>query len=91
MPTINQLPTLDTLEPSTQVPTYSVENGDARTFSLSTLTAYMQETVFEGAATAAVSTGTGTVKMASANSSNSAGWLEISPGKWVPYWSDPTP
>ena len=43
MPTINQLPTLDTLEPSNQVPTYSVENGDARKFSLSTLTAYMQD------------------------------------------------
>jgi len=43
MPTINQLPTLDTLEPSNQVPTYSVENGDARKFSLSTLTEYMQD------------------------------------------------
>jgi hypothetical protein len=43
MPTINQLPTLDTLEPSNQVPTYSVENGDARKFSLSTLTAYIQD------------------------------------------------
>jgi polygalacturonase len=43
MPTINQLPTLDTLEPSNQVPTYSVENGDARKFSLSTLTEYIQD------------------------------------------------
>jgi hypothetical protein len=45
MPTINQLPTLDTLEPSNQVPTYSVENGDARKFSLSTLTAYLEQTM----------------------------------------------
>lgn len=45
MPTINQLPTLDTLEPSNQVPTYSVENGDARKFSLSTLTEYLEQTM----------------------------------------------
>ena len=37
------------------------------------------------------SSGTGTVKMANANSSNSIGWLELSPGKFVPYWTDTTP
>ena len=39
----------------------------------------------------AVSSGTGTIKMANANSSNSVGWLEVSPGKFVPYWTDTTP
>ena len=39
----------------------------------------------------AASSGTGTVKMANAASSNSVGWLEVSPGKFVPYWTDVTP
>jgi len=39
----------------------------------------------------AASTGTGTVKMGSVNNSTSNGWIEVSPGKYVPYWTDPTP
>ena len=37
------------------------------------------------------STGTGTVKMGSANNSDSSGWIEILPGKYVPYWSNVAP
>lgn len=42
-------------------------------------------------ATEAASTGAGTVKMASGNPADNAGWFEIEDGKWVPYWADPTP
>ena len=40
---------------------------------------------------AAASTGVGSVKMGNANSADNAGWLEITPGKYVPYWTDATP
>jgi hypothetical protein len=37
------------------------------------------------------STGVGSVKMGNANPADNAGWLEITPGKYVPYWTDATP
>lgn len=39
----------------------------------------------------APSTGVGSIKMANANPADNAGWLEVSPGKWMPYWTDTTP
>lgn len=38
-----------------------------------------------------LSSGTGSIKMCNDNNSNNDGFIEISPGKWVPYWSDLTP
>ncbi len=42
-----------------------------------------------------VSTGTGTIKMGSVNSANSAGWLKIERTDgvivYIPYWTDDTP
>jgi hypothetical protein len=35
--------------------------------------------------------GTGTILMGNTSAGVNAGWLEISPGKFSPYWSDPTP
>ena len=39
----------------------------------------------------APSSGTGTVKMGSGSAADSAGWLETTPGKFIPYWTDVTP
>lgn len=43
----------------------------------------------------AASTGTGTVKMGSVNTANSAGWLKIEKTDgtmvYIPYWTDDTP
>jgi len=42
-----------------------------------------------------ISTGTGTVKMGSASSANSAGWLQVEKSDgtivYIPYWTDETP
>jgi len=39
----------------------------------------------------AVSSGAGSVKMGSANTADNAGWLEIQPNRFIPYWTDMTP
>jgi hypothetical protein len=42
MPTINQLPTLETVSAADQLPVYSAENGDARKSSLNTLATWLK-------------------------------------------------
>lgn len=42
MPTINQLPTLETVSASDLLPVYSTENGDARKSSLNTLATWLK-------------------------------------------------
>lgn len=42
MPTINQLPSIDTLEAGDQVAVYDTSNGDARKASLTTLNTFIQ-------------------------------------------------
>jgi hypothetical protein len=37
------------------------------------------------------STGAGSVKMANATPADSTGWVQVAPGKFVPYWTDVTP
>ena len=43
MPTINQLPVINTLSNGDQLPVYSPNNGDARRTSLSSLLAFFQQ------------------------------------------------
>lgn len=45
MPTINQLPTIDTLQPDDLLPVYSTSNGDARKASVNTLAQLVAEQV----------------------------------------------
>ena len=44
-----------------------------------------------GEAFSGASTGVGSVKMSNGNAANNAGWVEIGPGVFVPYWTDTTP
>lgn len=48
-------------------------------------------TEITGRETVAVSSGTFTIKSGSANNSDSIGWLQIQPGIWVPYTTNPIP
>lgn len=40
---------------------------------------------------APAATGAGTVRMGGAAAATNAGWVEVSPGKYVPYWTNPAP
>jgi hypothetical protein len=44
MPTINQLPVLNTISSGDQLPVYSPNNGDARRTSIGSLLTYFQQT-----------------------------------------------
>ncbi len=44
-----------------------------------------------GEAFSGASSGVGSVKMSNTNSANNAGWVEVGPGVFVPYWTDTTP